>query len=92
MIELHVDDEGQGKLILCGTDISKLVQGATFELEVIRGVPRLRAELDLVLFRDIRLGGDALVGLSDGMVELLKSFGWTPPPEPGSERSREKPE
>lgn len=85
MIELHVDGEGQGKLTLCGVDISKLVQGATFEVEVIRGRPRVRAELDLVLFRDIRLDSeDAIVGLNDDMVELLKSFGWTPPPEPGS--------
>lgn len=81
MIELRLNEDGESSFTLCGTDISKLVRGASFELELDSGRPKLRAELDLLLFKDVRFGGDAIVGLSDDMVELLESFGWTPPAE-----------
>lgn len=81
MIELRVSDDGKSSFTLSGVDISNLVKGATFELEADHGVPRLRAELDLAIFRDARLEGDMIVGLTDETIELLKDFGWTPPAE-----------
>ena len=84
MIDVRVDGEsGRVKFDLCGTDISKLVRSATFELED-QGRPILRVQLDLATIKDARLEGDALVGLTDEMKELLQEFGWTPPSEQGS--------
>lgn len=64
------------KLELDGRDISNHVRGLTLDAAV--GAP-VRVTLDIPVHKVAQFEGDAVIGLTLEMEEILIGLGWTPP-------------